>query len=214
MINLLIADDHAVVRHGVKLILESKSSFNVIGEVGSGEDLLDLLAEGVQADIILTDYMMPGMNGNELTKAIVDKYPGMKVIILSMLEDQALITDVLNNGASGFLFKAIKPLELFFAVEHVYNGERYMSSALTELLLKRTITMGAFKAPEQEYHLNSRETEILELISEGLSNKEISDKLFLSKRTVEGHRMSLMTKVGSKNTAALVKSAMRSGLLS
>ncbi|MET1055728.1 MAG: response regulator transcription factor [Pedobacter sp.] len=215
MINLLIADDHAVVRHGVKLILESNSTFNIVGEASSGKQVLHLLLDGVMPDIIITDYLMPDMDGIELTKILRDKYPSVKVIFLSMVEERNIVAEAFRYGAVGFLLKDVKPLELNFAVEHVFHNEHYISSAITVDLLERSLLLAIpVSVPNKEFNLNSREAEILELISEGLSNKEISDRLYISKRTVEGHRMSLMSKIGSKNTASLVKSAMRSGLLS
>jgi len=214
MINLLLADDHAVVRQGIKLILGSQSMFNIAGEAGSGIEILQLLEKGIDVDIVLTDYVMPDMDGNELTREISKKYPHVKVIILSMIQDKTIIAEMFDNGASGFLSKDIKPMELIFAIKHVYSGEKYLSAAFSIALLQQTMSQSSPSLPETTFSLNSREAEILNLISEGLSNHEISDKLFLSKRTVEGHRMSLMNKMGSKNTAALIKSAMLNGLLS
>ena len=214
MINLLLADDHAVVRQGIKLILGSQSMFNIAGEAGSGVEILQLLEKGIDVEIVLTDYVMPDMDGNELTREISKKYPHVKVIILSMIQDKTIISEMLANGASAFLSKDIKPMELIFAIKHVYSGEKYLSAAFSIALLQQGIAQLSPPLPEATFSLNSREAEILNLISEGLSNHEISDKLFLSKRTVEGHRMSLMNKMGSKNTAALIKSAMLNGLLS
>ena len=214
MINLLLADDHAVVRQGIKLILGSQSMFNIAGEAGSGIEIPQLLEKGIDVDIVLTDYVMPDMDGNELTREISKKYPHVKVIILSMIQDKTIIAEMFDNGASGFLSKDIKPMELIFAIKHVYSGEKYLSAAFSIALLQQTMSQSSPSLPETTFSLNSREAEILNLISEGLSNHEISDKLFLSKRTVEGHRMSLMNKMGSKNTAALIKSAMLNGLLS
>ena len=214
MINLLLADDHAVVRQGIKLILGSQSMFNIAGEAGSGIEILQLLEKGIDVDIVLTDYVMPDMDGNELTREISKKYPHVKVIILSMIQDKTIIAEMFDNGASGFLSKDIKPMELIYAIKHVYSGEKYLSAAFSIALLQQTMSQSSPSLPETTFSLNSREAEILNLISEGLSNHEISDKLFLSKRTVEGHRMSLMNKMGSKNTAALIKSAMLNGLLS
>jgi len=214
MINLLLADDHAVVRQGIKLILGSQEIFNIAGEAGSGIEILQLLEKGADVDIVLTDYVMPDMDGNELTREISNKYPHVKVIILSMIQDKTIIAEMFGNGASAFLSKDIKPIELVFAIKHVYSGEKYLSAAYAIGLLKQSVVQSSVPVPEVTFSLNSREAEILTLISEGLSNHEISDKLFLSKRTVEGHRMSLMNKMGSKNTAALIKSAMLNGLLS
>jgi DNA-binding NarL/FixJ family response regulator len=214
MINLLIADDHAVVRQGLKLLLSSQSMFNVAGEGNSGLEILDLLGKGAEVDIVLTDYMMPDMDGNELTMEVVKNYPHIKIIILSMIEDKSIIAQLFRNGASGFLSKDIKPMELVFSIKHVYSGEKYISASFAHELLKQSISQLSAPVPEAAFSLNSRESEILNLISEGLSNQEMSDKLFLSKRTVEGHRMSLLSKMGSKNTAALVRSAMLYGLLS
>ena len=214
MINLLLADDHAVVRQGIKLILGSQSMFNIAGEAGSGVEILQMLDKGIDVDIVLTDYVMPDMDGNELTREISKKYPHVKVIILSMIQDKTIIAEMFANGAAAFLSKDIKPMELIFAIKHVYSGEKYLSAAFSITLLQQSIAQLSPPQPETTFSLNSREAEILNLISEGFSNHEISDKLFLSKRTVEGHRMSLMNKMGSKNTAALIKSAMLNGLLS
>ncbi len=216
MINVLLAEDHNVVRNGIKSLLEKEINLQVIGEATNGQQALNLLAGEVKVDIILADLNMPGLNGIELTAAVKANYPKIKVIILSMLDHEKYIIEAFKAGSSAYILKNVTADELVFAIKHVCNNdERYICSELAlrllDKLLHRPEVIIAPELPETD--LSKREVEVLALIAEGFTNQEIADKLFTSKRTIEGHRQNLIDKTSTRNTAALIRYAILSGLI-
>jgi DNA-binding NarL/FixJ family response regulator len=215
MINIILAEDHNIVRNGLKSLLEKEIDFNMVGEASNGNEVLELLASGVHADVILTDMNMPGMGGVELTTQIKALYPHTKCIILSALDHEKYVIKAFHSSADGYLLKNVSADELIFAIRHVYSNQQYICSELTTKFLNRILTM-----PEpvntdtiHDIDFTNRETEILGLIADGYTNQEIADKIYTSKRTVEGHRQSLIDKTGARNTAALVKFAIVNGII-
>lgn len=213
---ILLAEDHLVVRNGIKLLLDSQDNFEVVGDVGSGKEVLDLLAAGMETDILITDLNMDNVDGLQLMKELNEKNIELRVIVLTMWDEEHYVAQSFKHGAKAYLVKNVSPEELLFCINHVTKGGRYLCEQLTMKLVDKLINMEntqPYKMDPAELSLSSRELEVLELLGEGLTNLEISKKLFLSKRTVEGHRQSLIDKTKSKNTPALIKFALQNGLL-
>lgn len=214
MINIILAEDHNIVRNGIKLLLESDEEIRVLGEGINGIEVMKLLASE-QVDIILADINMPEMDGMQLLKEVKAKYPKIKVMMLSMHDHEKYVMEAFKNGGDGYLLKNIGAEELIFAVKFVNQGRRYLCAELTMSLMDTMLQSKQYlmAMPENEIDFSLRELEILQLIAEGLTNLEMSEKLFLSKRTIEGHRQSLLDKTGSKNSAALIRYGVINGLI-
>ncbi|MEN5436493.1 response regulator transcription factor [Sphingobacterium faecium] len=217
MINIILADDHDVVLTGMKLLIESQQDMTVVGEGKDGHAVLEILETKNLPDLLITDLKMPGMDGLELVARVKDLYPSLKIIILSMEDDISNIMKAFNLGANGYLTKNVDFDELFFCIRQIMKGLQYVCAEMTLSILsnlqKYPATYQESKQIITESGLTEREIEILHLIGEGYSNIEIADKLFLSKRTVEGHRQRLLEKTALKNTASLIKYAVNSGLI-
>jgi len=210
MMNIILADDHSLVRYGIKLLLQTDINIAIVGEASGGTDVLDLLKSGVQADIILADLNMPKMNGHQLMEEIRIQYPAIRIVVLTMMDDDNSVSNAFKNGASGYLLKDIVASELVYALNHVYCGGKYISAKLSHKFFEKSLCVLNIPAVAAELALtfSSREMEVLELISNGFTNSEMSEKLFISKRTIEGHRQSLIDKTKCRNTAALIKYAV------
>jgi DNA-binding NarL/FixJ family response regulator len=206
---IIIADDHQLFRNGLKLLLDSFPEFRVAGEAANGNDLLDLLSE-TEAELILMDINMPEMDGIEATRRIMESHPSMNIIALSMYGEEEYYYNMVDAGAKGFLLKDSDINEVKEAIITVMKGGSYFSQELLYNVIQK------FKTRETEIrqaNLSKREKEILKKICEGLSNQEIADNLFISKRTVDKHRANLLSKTGSKNTASLILFAIRNKLI-
>ncbi len=214
MVNILLAEDHNIVRNGIKMLLESDGNIKVHGEAVNGVEAMKLLASG-EVDMILADINMPGMDGMQLLREVKAKYPKIKVMMLSMHDHEKYIIEAFKNGAEGYLLKNIGAEELIFAVKFVNQGRKYLCAELTMSLMDTLLQSKQFlmSMPDNEIDFSLRELEILQLIAEGLTNLEMSEKLFLSKRTIEGHRQSLLDKTNSKNSAALIRYGVLHGLI-
>ncbi|MDB5131309.1 MAG: hypothetical protein JWR02_1058 [Mucilaginibacter sp.] len=212
LVKILLTEDHNIVRNGIRSLLESVPGFHVAGEAANGVEALDFLADDQNIDVALIDMNMPQMSGIELIGHLKRKYPAIHVIILSMLDHEKYVYQAFNAGAQGYLLKNVSADEMIFAIKHVSADGKYLCSELSFTLLERLIYAPEIK-DMPDLDLSKREIEVLHLIAEGLTNAEISEKLFTSKRTVEGHRLSLMNKTNSKNSAALIKFAILNGII-
>ncbi len=215
MLKIILAEDHIIVRNGIKLLLEYQSWVEVIGESSSGQGVLDLMASGMVPDIVITDINMQNLDGIELIKALKTLYPSVKVIILSMIDNEKYVAQAFQEGCYGYLLKNVTEDELIFALKTVSSNNKYLCIELTQKLLDKligTISMQS-KLTSQQVDLTLREIEVLHLLADGYTNQQMADKLFLSKRTIEGHRQMLIDKTGSKNTAALIRFAVTNGFL-
>lgn len=215
MLKIILAEDHVIVRNGIKLLLDSQAGVEVIAEARNGLEVLDLIKSGLQPDIVLTDINMPEMDGISLIKKLKTDYPAVKTIVLSMLDNEKYVAQAFLEGSCGYLLKNVNEDEMLFALKTVNNGTKYLCTELAQKLLDR-FTQTLVQQSElanQRIDLSMREIEVLNLIAEGFTNQEMADKLFLSKRTVEGHRQMLIDKTGSKNTAALIRFAVVNGFL-
>ena len=213
MIKVILVEDHLVVRNGIKLLLTSSGDIEIISEANDGNELLELLRTGLQPDIVITDINMPMMDGLEITRYLSKEEPTIKVILLSMLNSPDQVVEAFRMGAYGYLVKNVDFNELIFAVKYVAKGGRYvcqeLSMKMIDLLVSSPATLSLKNEPDFNLELSDREIEVLQLISDGNTNSEIADKLFLSKRTVEGHRQSLISKLNVKNSAELIKFAVQ-----
>ncbi|MFD2599626.1 response regulator [Sphingobacterium corticis] len=217
MIKIILAEDHLVVRNGIKLLLDTQEDLEVVGEANNGEEVMRLVEEGGEANLVITDLTMEGIGGMELIKRLKENHPDVKVIILSMLAEIEYLIEAFDLGVDGYLVKNSAYEELSFAIQQVSKGGTYICAELTMTLLDKIRSTVALEESAAEALINvdisDREHEILQLIGEGFTNMEIADKLFLSKRTVEGHRQNLIDKLGVKNSAALIKTAVKNGLI-
>ncbi|MDF2850380.1 response regulator [Sphingobacterium multivorum] len=217
MIKILLVEDHMVVRNGIKLLLESQDGFEVVGEASNGKEALQFLNSNPVPDIVLTDISMEEMDGIELLHELKKHYPSIKVVILSMLNQINYVVEAFESGLAGYLVKNVGYNELLFGLNHIANGGRYMSEEIAMILLDQVRSGQSYAQVSGElqtdFDISDRELEVLKLIAEGYTNIEIADKIFLSKRTVEGHRQNLIDKAGVKNTAHLVKFAFERGIL-
>lgn len=211
MLKIILAEDHNIVRNGIKVLLEREENIEIVIEATNGVEVLDALKNGDFADIILADINMPEMDGITLIKEIKHLYPEISVIILSMLDNEKYVLQAFNEGAEAYLLKNVSAEELLFCIHQVYSGKKYVCSELALKFLNR-MSLPVFEN-NVTHDFSIRELEILQLIAEGYTNTEMSDKLFISKRTVEGYRQNLIDKTGSKNSAALIRYALINGII-
>ncbi|HVV55551.1 MAG TPA: response regulator transcription factor [Mucilaginibacter sp.] len=214
-INLAIADDHKIFRNGLKATLEDNPDLNLIIEASNGKELIGQLATQVP-DVILMDIKMPEMDGMQTTAYIHQHFNKVKVLALSMHNEDKYIVDMMKAGASGYLLKNAEPEEIIEAILTVYNKGFYFNERLSVTLIKQLVGPGSYNdnAGQQTVELNDREVEVLKLVCQEYSNQEIADKIFLSVRTVEGYRARLFEKTGSKNLVGLVIFAIKRGIIS
>lgn len=213
-IKVMIADDHQLFRRGLVAVLEELKGIKVINEAAHGKELLEKLVLE-KPDIILMDIKMPILDGIETTKIIINKYPEIKVIMLTMHNEETFITHLVNLGVHGYLLKNTDIQEVERALHKVMEQGYYFNNQISDILLNGIIIERRKRPKETENQLNfsKREFEVLQYICDGYTNSEIAEKLFLSTRTVEGYRFKLCEKVGVKNTAGLVRFAIKNGLV-
>lgn len=209
-IRLAIIDDHAVVIDGLKSMLNAYEHFEVIYATQSGKELLAQL-EIITPDVLLMDIQMPEINGIDLCKQLLRQFPAIRIIAFSSFDDSNYVKQIFRSGAKGYLLKNSDKQTIVKAIETVMQGEDYMDETIKKIIVQESLTgqrRSIFEVP-----LTKREIEILKLIAEGLSSQEIADKLYISLRTVETHRLNINQKLDVKNTAGLVKEALRRGLI-
>jgi DNA-binding NarL/FixJ family response regulator len=212
-VKILLADDHKIVRDGIKLMLEPQAGIDVVDEAENGEKALDLLKDQL-VDIVVMDINMPIMDGITATKKIKEKYPDVKVLALTMSNDDLHIRQMIQAGASGYIMKSAGRKELKDAIDAIMEGKHYFSDEATESIMMDLVKGKGKSTDPDPIHITDRELEILELIVQEHTNQEIADKLFISSRTVDAHRRNLLQKTGARNTAGLVKYAFQHNLIS
>jgi two-component system response regulator NreC len=210
-ISVLIADDHTIVRSGVRLLLDSESEFHVVGEAVDGLEALALV-ESLHPDVVLMDVSMPGMGGLEATREIKARWPDVKVLVLTMHRSDEYFYEMLKAGASGYVLKAAQPGELLLAVRVVGRGEMYLYPTMAGHLVRDFLEKQNNPVAEG-LNLSPREKEILNFLAKGYSSKEIAELLVISPSTVHTHRSNLMTKLGFNNLRELVQYAREHGLI-
>ena len=209
-IKVILADDHSIVRRGVKMLVTNDDSIKVIGEASTAAEALSMI-EKESPEVLITDISMPGMSGIDLTKTVRNEYPDTNVLVLSTYVEEEYITSAFEAGALGYLPKDTNEEEFIAAIKSVANGDVYYTHEVSNILTRSLINK---KRTHEEYlELTEREKEILKLVVEGLSNKMIADKLFISVRTVDTHRRNIMEKVDAKNSADLVRKAFENNLV-
>jgi two-component system, NarL family, response regulator NreC len=214
MIRIALADDHTVLRAGLKSLLERHRDFEVVGEAGDGRELLRVVDEETP-DIVITDIGMPKLNGAEATSQIVTKHPKTRVIVLSMHSDEAYVLRALKAGARGYLVKESAETDLLTAIRTVHAGKAFFSPSVSALLVEDYVRQMRDRGVEDSYELlSTREREVLQLVAEGQSNKDIANLLGLSVYTVETHRGNILQKLSLHSVPELVLYAVRKGVIS
>ena len=210
-IKVILADDHKVIRQGLKALLSRLADFDVVGEAGNGRELLDLTAR-LTPDVVVTDLMMPDMGGLEAIQQIRARFRAIQVVVLSMHANPAFAIQALRNGALGYVLKDSDTSELVQAVRAAALGHRYIDAALADQVMLRLIQPGDYATQSDPYQLlTGREREILQLVTEGHTNAEMALRLTVSLRTVETHRANLMRKLDLHSQADLIRYALQHG---
>jgi DNA-binding NarL/FixJ family response regulator len=212
-IRIILADDHQIVRHGLRNLLELEPDLKVVAEAENGRDALQLVKE-LTPNIVIMDISMPGLNGIEATRQILSESPGVKVIALSMHSDSSYVLNMLKAGASGYLLKDCALEELVKAVRAVVNHKTFLSPGISDIVIKDFIGGWGGAGNSAYAVLTPREREVLQLITEGKTTSQIADCLCVSVKTVEAHRKQVMNKLGIHSVAELTKYAIRQGLTS
>lgn len=211
---ILIADDHSVVRSGLKLILGAQADLEIVGEAATGEETI---AKAIQLrpDILLLDIAMPGMNGLDAARVVREKVPKIRIVVLTMYDDEAYLGQFLAIGAAGYVLKQAADTELVAAIRAVERGEPFIYPSLTRHLIDLYLKQSqpAVAAGKAEEELSAREQEVLRLVALGYTGQQIADRLFISASTVETHRAHIMDKLGLRGRAQLVRYALGKGLL-
>lgn len=209
-IRILLADDHGVLRAGLRAMLETEPGIEVVAEAVDGKEALYLTGEH-QPDIVILDIGMPGLDGIEATRKLKERSPQTKVLILSMYEEESLLREAIKAGASGYVIKRAAEEELIAAIQAVSRGDMYIHPAITRLLVKDLSSKVNLQKSALD-KLTPREMEVMGYIVRGYTNRQIAEALFISVRTVEGHRSNLFGKLGLKNRLELVEFAEKFGL--
>lgn len=213
-ISLISVDDHQLVRDGIRALLKDEPGFVIVGEASCEQELMNVLSQ-ITPDVILMDISLPGKSGVEICKLLTETKPDIKIIVLSMYMNEDFILNAIKAGAKGYLPKNTTKEELISAIETVNSGKEYFNKEVSEIMIKSY--MSNVKKDETQKQstetLTGREEEILKLFAEGLTNKEIADKLFISIRTVESHKTHIMQKLELKSTVELIKYALKNKLI-
>lgn len=203
MIKILIVDDHPVVAEGLRKLIQDSKIAEVVGVAGSGKACIDFL-KWEKPDIIFLDINLPDASGLDLCKTIKEKNPAQKILALTTFNERSVVSKMLDNGADGYILKNSESDEILEAVKEINAGNKFLAVEVEAILKKKT---------EDGMILTRREKEVLNLIADGLTNQEIAEKLFISPLTVDSHRKNLITKLGARNTASLIKLAVEKGLI-
>jgi DNA-binding NarL/FixJ family response regulator len=211
--NILIVDDHKMIREGLRTLLVSQAGFTVIGEAGSGIDAIRMVRE-LEPDIVLMDINMPDLNGIEAARQIYSENPHIRILALSMYTDRQFAQEMFRAGAAGYILKGASFSELVEAIKTVMSGHRYISPPLAEILLEDYIGRLDAMPPNEKEVLTNREREVLQLLAEGKSNRQIADMLYVTVNTVDTHKKHIYDKLGLHSIAELTKYAISRGITS
>ncbi|WP_136668975.1 response regulator transcription factor [Flavobacterium sp. H122] len=216
-IKIILADDEVLFRKGISFLLEREANIEIIFEVSNGEELVSFLRESsIHPDIIMMDLKMPHLNGVEATRIIQNEFPQIKIIALTSYDSKLFIANMINTGAASYLVKNTTPAIMINTINEVYQKGVYYNEEVLKILQENVVinSTSQHKSLFDEDYLTKREKEVLLLICKQLSTSEIADKLFISPRTVEGHRNNLLLKTESKNVAGLVVYAIQNKIIS
>lgn len=212
-IKILIADDHEIIRYGISTFLSKADDIELVGEASDGVECIELFKK-TQPDICLLDIEMPHRDGIETTRAIRSINPDVKVLILSMHVEPDILRRVIEVGINGYILKNTEKSDLLQSIRAIMNGQQVYSDPISEIITNQFLHTESEDQLLSDYNLTKRETEILNLIVDGLTSQEIAQKLYISPRTVDTHRANLMQKLSINNTAALVRFAIQHSLVS
>ncbi|MCX5806535.1 MAG: response regulator transcription factor [Proteobacteria bacterium] len=212
VVSIVLADDHHIVRQGVKALLENDADFSVVGEASDGLKAVDLTTR-LKPNVLVVDLMMPGLNGLEVTRQVTKFSPKTKVLILSMYMNEPYVVEALRNGAYGYVLKESNISDLVHAIREVMAGRHYLSPPLSERAISTYLEQTKDTVLDPYNTLSTREREVLHLAIEGYSNAEIAAKLFISSRTAETHRANMMRKLDLHTQTDLIKYALKKGML-
>jgi DNA-binding NarL/FixJ family response regulator len=207
-IRVMLVEDHHVLRGGLRMLINTQTDMIVVAESGDGLSALNLLQEGLEADVLISDINMPKMDGFALFEQLLVSHKNLKTIAFSMLNSEKQIERALKLGCYGYLTKSIESEELLFGIRQVAIGKKYLCSDVIDAIINSLNTTDEKIDSEDLPEFAERDLLILEKIAQGMTTTQIADQIYLSKRTVEGHRQSLLDKTGSKNTAVLIKYAV------
>ncbi len=218
MTRILLADDHTILRDGIRALLSAEADLEVVGEASNGAEVLAIL-DHTPADVVLMDVQMPVLDGFATLPELRNRFPEVRVLVLTMLDHENYVARILEAGALGYVLKNAAINEITYAIRTVAAGNPFLCTEIGLSMLYKAVTQSSDATPDElgtpsGAELTARELEVLKLIAEGLTNGEISDKLFTSKRTIETHRQNIIAKTQAKNTAALIKLAVSRGLIS
>ncbi|MEW6584298.1 MAG: response regulator transcription factor [Nitrospirota bacterium] len=212
VVDIVIADDHQIVRLGLATLLEKEPDFRIVGEAANGPEAVQLVKQ-LKPRILILDLIMPGMNGMSVTRQVRKDSPDTRIIILSMHANEAYVVETLNSGASGYVLKDSTGNNLVEAIRAVLAGSRYLSPPLSESAIETYVQMTRETSDDLYDALTSREREVLQLAVAGYSNAEIASRLAISPRTVEAHRFNFMHKLGLRKQTDLIRFAVQRGIL-
>jgi DNA-binding NarL/FixJ family response regulator len=213
-IRVLLAEDHTIVRKGLRSLLDRDIGIKIVGEAEDGREAVKK-AEKLQPDVVVMDIAMPGLNGLEATRQLKKRFPEMKFIILTVHDNEEYILQTLRAGASGYLIKKAAPADLIEAIQAVHRGDSYLSPSISKTVIDEYIRQAEIKSESDIIYgkLTNREREVFQLIIEGHKNREIGNLLHVSPKTVETHKANIMKKLNISSTAELVRYAMDKGLV-
>ena len=209
-IKILLVDDHAIMRDGIKALLSIYDDIEVVGEASEGREAIEMARE-LNPDVVVMDISMPGMDGLEVTRRLTKRNPGMKVIILTQHDNREYILSAIKVGAAGYIPKKALGSDLISAIRAVHSGDSFLYPSAAKTLIDDYRKQA--EQPDIYESLTEREREILKLIAEGLTSREIANALYISQKTVQGHRTKIMEKLDLHNRTELIKYAMRKGLV-
>ncbi|MCI0478605.1 MAG: response regulator transcription factor [Anaerolineales bacterium] len=210
-IRVLVVDDHAIVREGICALLARRKDIQVIGEAADGKRAIDAVAQ-FDPDVVLMDIQMPVLDGLEATREIHKRFPAMRILVLTQHDSKEYVVPLLRAGAVGYITKSARATELIGAIRAVYEEGAYLPPRITQTVV--SAISESSDAQEERPLLTEREVEVLRLVAEGLSSREIAERLNISVKTVDTHRANIMEKLGVHNSAELIKLAIRKGIVS
>ncbi|MBI3577917.1 MAG: response regulator transcription factor [Ignavibacteriales bacterium] len=213
-IRILLADDHALIRSGIATLLQGNADFSIIGEAKDGEEAVQKAKE-LSPDVVVIDLSMPKLSGVEATKIIKKKYPNIRVLVLTMHENEEYVYQILKSGAGGYVLKSAGKEELSAAIRAVARGEKFFSPRVSQIMAEgylRRAEEDELKGRQDDAPLTRREKEILALVANGLTNQQIADQLYISPRTVDTHRTNIMQKLDIHDVVNLVRYAIEHGI--
>lgn len=213
VIRVVLAEDHTIVRQGLRSILEQQAGFNVVADAANGREAVRL-TESLKPDVVVMDFSMPDLNGLEATRQIKQRVPESRVLILTRHADLEYVKSILQAGASGYLVKKSAVVELVMAIQTVHRGDIYLDSSISHHVFDGHLNPAAGESDSQEIKLTARQREVLQLIAEGHPNREIASRLNISVKTVENHRANILKSLDLHSTADLTQYAIRVGIIS